>query len=216
MNHAPDVNPLEPVDAPAANAQTARKWWLPPTLLTFGLFFGLSLGALTNSINTLISPYYFRRVMYWNDLDNERVFLLAIRQGIFEGAILGVAYAIFFSIAAGMITGLRCPLRLVVQCLVVAILIVLGSWLVGGLVGLGWALLSPGTFQASVRTAPSEYAVLLPFAWVGGTIYGAYAGTIISATYAAFFFRQWRRTFFTERGFAVVLPTKVQEHPIIK
>ena len=51
-----------------------------------------ALGALTNSVNGLISPEYFRTILGWVYLSDMDVWRASIAQGILEGVIFGLRH----------------------------------------------------------------------------------------------------------------------------
>jgi hypothetical protein len=114
---------------------------------------------------------------------------------VLEGWGAGLLFGFFLSIVIAASTRLRCPLPLAMRSLALALTIVAIAWLVGGIVGVALALIRPqlwGTFFVGV---PSRlYATLPRYAWVAGSITGAYAGVPISLVAASITLHlRWRR-----------------------
>jgi len=65
------------------------------------------LGATTNAVNGLVSPRYFVTVLGWRDVAD--VWRAAIAQGIFEGLLFGVFFALIFATTVGIVTRAACP-----------------------------------------------------------------------------------------------------------
>jgi hypothetical protein len=137
---------------------------------------GVLLGAATNLIDGSVSADYFAIVMSWDWADAPK---RAVLQGMLDGWALGLFFGVFFAIASAASTRLRCPPRLSLRVLAEAIGIVLTCWLIGGIVGTTLARLWPNLWGFFFVGVPPR--VNLPrFAWVGGTIWGAYAGTVLA------------------------------------
>jgi hypothetical protein len=156
---------------------------------------------VSNSIDGLISRDYFAIVMSW---DWQAAPFLAVLQGAIEGAVLGLFFGVFFVIVLAASTGLRCRPGLALRGLALALLIVISCWIIGGITGAVLARIEPRLWGFFFVGVPPR--VNLPrFAWVGGSIWGAYAGTAIGLTTSAVYIhRAWRRITGRVRGFAVV------------
>ncbi|MBX2802424.1 MAG: hypothetical protein KTR31_32390 [Myxococcales bacterium] len=135
------------------------------------------LGALTNAINGWVSPAYFRRVLRW---DFDGIWAAAVAQGIFEGLLYGVVFALVLTVLAGVFTKGSARFSLLMKYLVGIWLGALVAWVFGGVAGITLAALSADRFRAMVYTAPEDPALLLPFAWVGGSIQGVVLGGVLA------------------------------------
>jgi hypothetical protein len=164
------------------------RWWVPLATLGSGLAIGVSVGAVTNAINLRVSQNYFERVMNWR----RDVPLRTILQGMLEGGVLGLFFGLTLSIASAASSRLRAPFRLVLRVLLNAVTIVLICWIAGGTIGACLATFDPQLFWLIIPVGPPSWG-LTRFAWVGGTIWGAYAGTAIATlTGCIMLHRRWR------------------------
>lgn len=119
------------------------RWWTPPALFVLVLLTGVLFGAVTNLVNALISPAYFRAAMGWWTLN---VLPLAVSQAIVEGSVLGLLGGAAFAIAVAATTRLRCPLSVPCRALFYAVMILAALWAIGGVCGLIFAFDSTGNF----------------------------------------------------------------------
>jgi hypothetical protein len=166
---------------------------------------GIAVGAATNLINVLISPDYFRVVMnvMWY-LGPLGVRGFAVRQGIIEGGALGSAVGFLMSVSIAASTRLRCPLSLALKYLALVMTIVVGCWIIGGAAGmlLMWQIPTLwGTFFLNVPVGANPFGI----AWAGGTIWGAYAGSVIGLMVS---------TILLHLGWKRLLPRTPQGFPI--
>lgn len=168
-----------------------------------GDWLGAVLGAVTNLVNGSVSGEYFSIVMGWNAIEAP---LLAIPQGMLEGGALGAAFGIVVAISFAASTKLRGGSGLALRAWGMAVLAVLVCWGVGGACGVGIASCSPNLFHAMFP--PSRAAVELSrYAWVGGSIWGGYGGTIVGSAVACIYLHvRWRRERQRGDGAFEVLP----------
>ncbi len=160
-------------------------------LAVTGVVLGAALGATTNGINGWVSPVYFRRMMRWEDVDD--VWRASIAQGIYEGLLFGLAFAMIFVTVVGVVTRARSPYRLAARYLALVAVAALACWAAGGATGMGLAALSPEFFQHAFRGVPKEFAEMIRFAWVGGSIRGIELGGLASIVVASVLFRaRWQ------------------------
>jgi hypothetical protein len=170
---------------------TKRRWATPILIFLIAVILGAVTGALSNWFNVEISDRYFLAIMNWPADD---VQWLAVHQGIFEGSCLGAFFGLVFSIASGATSQLRLPLGAALRVVGRALLIVLCCWTIGGLLGVGLDANFPHFFEDTFVGVPSwSPNEALFYAWVGGTIWGAYAGTAIATlTGCVILHRRWR------------------------
>jgi hypothetical protein len=155
-----------------------RRYWVAPAILLLGPVAGAAIGAATNALNVSVSPLYFEAVLDWVDDVPSR----AIGQGAFEGALFGAAFGFTVAIAFAAATHCRGTFDLAARALGVAVFTVLACWSLGGVVGVLISATQPAFFsRAPIHLMAANSHDFARFAWVGGTIWGAYAGTLIAA-----------------------------------
>lgn len=151
-----------------------------------------ALGGLTNAINGQVSPQYFVAILHWEDVQN--VWRACVAQGILEGLLFGVFFSLVFTAGVGLITRVSCSYRFGIAHLAGVIAGAFGCWLVGGLLGMGLAALSPEFFRRSFRGVPAEFGPMLAYAWVGGSIWGVQIGGLLSTILGLIILRaRWLR-----------------------
>ena len=136
------------------------------------------IGATTNMINGVVSPYYFKAVMYW---DFEDIWIASVAQGILEGLLHGVIFALIFTTGFGIVTKGQAPYSFAFNQLLKIIAIVFACWTIGGLLAMFLATLSSNFYKGHFPLAPSDKTELLKFAWVGGSIWGGMIGGFLSS-----------------------------------
>jgi hypothetical protein len=153
-------------------------------------------------INGRVSPDYFAIVMSWDWADAPS---LAVLQGMIEGAPVGFAFALFLSIVVAASTRMRCAIGPALRALAAALGIVVTAWMIGGVIGVTLSIIWPRLWGFFFIGVPPRVN-LQRFAWVGGSIWGAYGGAAIGLIVASVMLhRQWRRTHGTPRAFAIVI-----------
>ena len=162
---------------------------------------GLALGAVTNGINGQISRDYFAIVMSW---DWSTAPIRAIPQGMLEGFAAGLLVGFVLAIAVAASTRVQCPPTLALKALALALAIVMICWVSGGVIGMVLARVRPSLWGFVFIGVPPR--VNLPrFAWVGGSIWGAYAGASLGLIAASIFVHmRWKRIAHQPSGFLVV------------
>jgi hypothetical protein len=153
---------------------------------------GALIGASTNAINGAVSPHYFQVVMGWQDVEN--IWRASIAQGIFEGLIYGVLFSVIFTLVVGLVSKSRCSYPFAVRHLGGMAIGIYGSWAAGGLIAMALASLSPEFYRRTFIGVPEEFAAMLGYAWVGGSIWGAMFGALVALTVGSLLFAaRWRR-----------------------
>jgi len=156
-----------------------------------GIIAGAALGGLTNSINGWVSPLYFRNVLHWQNVED--VWRASIAQGILEGLLFGIFLSLVFVVVAGIVSKARCTYRFGVTVLLAIVAAAFVCWLIGGVLGMGLASLSPEFFRHAFRGVPQDLAEMLRYAWVGGSIEGIEIGGFFLTILGSFFFyAKWR------------------------
>jgi hypothetical protein len=193
------------VGDPAADAaREPARWATPVVVCVVASLAGALFGAATNVINGRVSADYFAIVMSW---DGQTAAVRAIVQGLFEGWAAGLLLGFFFCVVIAASTRLRCPPPLALRTLAIAPATAAAGWVIGGAIGVTLALLWPQLWGFFFVGVPPR--VNLPrFAWVGGSIWGAYAGAVIGLVIASVtLHRRWQRTHGRTQGFGVLPPT---------
>ncbi len=153
---------------------------------------GALIGASTNAINGAVSPLYFRNVMGWQDV--QQIWRASVAQGIFEGLIYGTLFAAVFTLVAGLVSRARCSFGFASRHLLLMMLAILVCWVAGGLAAMGLATLSPEFYQRSFIGVPADFGPMLRYAWVGGSIWGALFGALLTLVIGSIVFAiHWRR-----------------------
>ena len=177
--------------SPPATAGTSRPFALVAAAGTT-ILAGAVIGASTNAINGAVSPTYFVNVLGWQAVSN--VWRASIAQGIFEGVVFGVAFAAVFTLTIGIVTRATCPYRTVLRWLLMIVAATYACWAAGGLIAMGLAALSPEFYREAFIGVPQELGPMLRYAWVGGSIWGAQFGGLLSLVIGLVLFRaKWRR-----------------------
>jgi hypothetical protein len=148
-------------------------------------------GLLTSIINGLVSQDYFRAVMGWADLNDIR--RAAIAEGWMEGVALGAILGVILAVIVGYVSKARCSYKTVVKYIGWIFGGAVVCWIIGGLLGIGLASLSPEFFSHTFIGVPPDSGGRLAYAWVGGSINGATLGAFASTILAGIAFRgEWR------------------------
>ena len=131
--------------------------------------------------------------MGWQDVQN--VWRASIAQGIFEGFIYGVFFAIIFTAFVGWISKGKCTFGFAFRYLLLILLAVLMFWIIGGVSAMLLAWFSPEFYSHTFKSVPKELPDMLRYAWVGGSITGAQFGSLISLVIGCVLFRtKWYKT----------------------
>ena len=157
-----------------------------------GVLAGGLLGGTTNAINGWVSPTYFITVLRWQGIED--VWRASVAQGIFEGFLFGVFFSLVFTVTTGNITGGACSFGFAFKHLLGVLGGAYTCWVLGGLAAIGLASLSPGFFRQTFFRVPQEFGAMLRYAWVGGSIWGAEVGGLVSVIVGLVILRaNWRR-----------------------
>jgi hypothetical protein len=147
------------------------------------------LGGITNAVNGAVSPLYYETIMRWSDVDTHTA---SIAQGIFEGLLFGAFVSVVFTSVVGIVTRGTCPYAYAMKSLLLIALTALGFWVLGGLLAMGLAAISPDFYRNTFIGVPSSVPAMLRYAWVGGSIWGAEIGAVLATIIGAIIFRnQW-------------------------
>ncbi len=153
---------------------------------------GAVVGASTNAVNGAVSPEYFRNIMRWHDV--EQVWRASIAQGIFEGLIYGVIFSVVFTLVVGIVSRASCPFPFAFRHLLAMVVAIYCCWAAGGIVAMGLATLSPEFYRSTFTGVPDSSGPMLRYAWVGGSIWGAMFGGLLSVVVGSILFAvRWHR-----------------------
>lgn len=149
------------------------------------------LGGSTNAVNGAVGPTYFVTILRWQGVQD--VWRASIAQGVFEGLLFGIFFSLVFTVATGIITGASCSYRFAFNHL----LGVLGGayvcWAFGGLAAISLATLSPEFYRRAFIGVPADFWPMIRYAWVGGSIWGAEFGGLVSVVIGLVVLRaNWR------------------------
>jgi hypothetical protein len=157
-----------------------------------GIAAGALIGATTNAVNGFVSPTYFINILHWQNVEN--VPRACIAQGIFEGLLFGFFFSLIFTVATAYFTGAASTYQFAAKHLLGIVIGAYASWILGGISGMGLATLSPEFFRGAFIGVPENFADMLPYAWVGGSIWGAQFGGFFCLFVGIIFLRaNWRR-----------------------
>ena len=153
--------------------------------------FGTLIGAVTNMINGAVSPLYFQTIMKWDNIEN--IWGTAVAQGIFEGIIQGILFSAIFAAVVGMKSKDDETFVPIFKFISVISLMIIGSWCVGGGIAIGLSLLSPEFYQNAFIGVPEETNQMVRYAWVGGSIWGAMFGGLLTVILGSVLFAKRRK-----------------------
>jgi len=161
-------------------------------IVLLGTAGGAAVGALVNAVNGVVSEEFFVGVFGWEGFTD--VWRASVALGIFQGLMFGVVLALIFAAVVGFVTKATCPFGEAFKYMVAILLCALGCYVVGGLIALGLAALSPEFFINNFTGVPHQTARMLGYAWVGGSNQGVVLGGLGAVVIGALIFRgNWRR-----------------------
>ncbi len=157
---------LNPYAPPAAIPEPNWPWRIRATfhelkqILLLGPLVGAGVGGLLNIVNGYVSPYYFSRVMDWED----HIWLRSILQGMLEGLFYGLGNVLLFMAVATFFSRVRIEMSVVYRVLLIIAALVIVCWTFGGII-----------FVIDSHLASSGWGH--SYAWVMGSIAGAVYGS---------------------------------------
>jgi hypothetical protein len=158
-----------------------------------GIILSAVFGAATNAVNGAVSPTYFINILGWHGVQD--VWRASIAQGVFEGTIFGVLFSLIFTTGVGIISRATCRYSFALKYLGGIITGACLLWVLGGLLAMGLAVLSPDFYRRAFIGVPEETEAMLRYAWVGGSIWGAQFGGLVCIILGLVIFRaKWHRT----------------------
>lgn len=157
-----------------------------------GILGAAVLGAVTNFVNAHVSESYFRHIMRWHDVSH--ISRAIVAQGVFEGLVCGLILSTIFATVAGIISRAECPYGFGVRYVGGLFLAAFVCWVIGGLLAIGLASLSPEFYRHTFIGVPEFPGERLRYAWVGGSIWGVQLGGLAATfVFIALFRAAWRQ-----------------------
>jgi prolipoprotein diacylglyceryltransferase len=141
---------------------------------------GILFGAITNTVNSYISPYYFKVVLY-PKVQTISIQLAAITDGIIKGFMYGGIFAVIFTAGFGMITRSTGSYRFGISQLVKTLSFICICWLIGGAFAMILTGINPAFYKNIFPVTPDNAVEMLRFAWAGGSTWGGIIGGLSSA-----------------------------------
>jgi hypothetical protein len=149
-------------------------------------------GVISNLVNGLISPEYFRASAGLQEA--EAAWRARIAEGLFSGLFGGIFLSVVFTAGVGSITQCSCSYKFAVRYLLGIVLAALACWVFGGIAGVALAVLSPETYGRSFSPAPAVFSGMLAYAWARGSTTGLVAGALGSLAIALVLLQSnWRK-----------------------
>ncbi|HEY3412295.1 MAG TPA: hypothetical protein VGM51_04450 [Armatimonadota bacterium] len=147
------------------------------TIFLCGVLGAVVLAATANTINSQVSPEYFRVVMGWESVTNLSRTIVA--QGILEALVAGTLLSL--TLTCGIVLTMRseASIRAGLSCLARILVGAAAGWLAGGAIGVLLCSLGPDLFANAFYGAGKPLSISR-FAWVGGSIWGIYLGAVVS------------------------------------
>ncbi len=187
-----DPTPVVRLPYAAPDELPPARWARLPLVALLCMSAAWTIGTGTNFINGHISLIYFQTLVGW--MYGQMGIGDVVFQGLLESTVVGLIFTLIFGVTYAASTGARCPVRPVIRIVATAVGIAFALWIVGGVLGLLWATLSPSSFRAAIPIIPDDLTDLHGWGWVGGSIIGAYVGgvlTIFGSPIVLHFY--WRR-----------------------
>ena len=116
--------------------------------------------------------------MHWF---NTEIRLKCIVQGIYEGFLYGICFAIIFSVGFGLITKGKANYAFAFKHILRIALIVIICWTIGGLLAVMLVRLSPEFYRSHFPWTPTDVIEQMKYAWVGGSIWGEIFGGFLGS-----------------------------------
>lgn len=149
------------------------------------------IGGITNIVNGYISPAYFIAVMGWKNV--QHIVRAAAAQGVFEGLLYGLVFAGVFSCVYIFSNKAALSFYAVFHGLLCIAMVCFGVWILGGVLALLLAVLSPEFYRSTFIGVPDTLSAMLRYAWVGGSIWGLSFGGTLTAIIGTVLFRKYMK-----------------------
>ena len=160
-------------------------------LFVVGVALAAALGGVFNAINGRVSPLYFATIIGWTGVSN--IWWASIEQGIKQATLIGCVLSALLSIGLAVMSRGKCPLDLGLHFLMGVFAAISLCWTFGGIVAIWMVLKYTAFYRQTFIGVPDEVGEMVRYAWVGGSIWGAYAGSVLSIAVAFVIFRARRK-----------------------
>lgn len=165
-------------------------------LFVCSILAGIASGGLMNIINGLVSLSYFSLIFDFPggsaSWSRQELYWKSVQHGLIEGLVFGLAVACVFTPFVFVVSTASCQFRFSASYLPKMMMVAFFFWFIGGLNGI--------IVGAALPHLPSVLALgatpidRCKFLWVGGSIYGAYFGSLIVLLLGCTWFkRDWRK-----------------------
>jgi hypothetical protein len=144
------------------------------------IFAGVLFGVITNSINSYVSPYYFKVVLY-PKVESISIHMAAIVGGIIKGFWYGCIFAVVFTAGFGIITKGEATYGFAFSQLIKTLSFICICWLIGGAFAMILTGINPAFYRNIFPVTPKDEIEMLRFAWAGGSSWGGIIGGLSSA-----------------------------------
>jgi hypothetical protein len=162
-------------------------------LFASSILIGALTGGLMNALNGWISPAYFSLFFYYPGGSAswavQELYWHIIWQGCKEGLALGCVISLVFTTYVFVVSKSRCRFGLSAPFLPKMATTVLLLWFIGGFNGVVIGLLFPN-FLSFVTALGGTQGDRLRFLWVGGSINGAYFGSLLALICGCHWFKR--------------------------
>ena len=118
----------------------------------------------------------------------------ALLRASLRGLLFGLFLSLVFVIVAGIVSKARCSYRFGAAVLLLVVAAAFVCWVIGGLLGMGLATLSPEFYHMPSSALPEDFGAMLRYAWVGGSIWGIeFGGFGLTILGSFLFYAKWQR-----------------------
>ena len=158
-----------------------------------GVIVSAVLGGLTNIVNGWVCPNFFINVWQANWPYEWNLRQVAFAQGVLEGLLYGVGFALIYTTGVAVLSRGTCRYRPAVRPMKWIALGAVAGWVLGGFAGLQLAAVRPDVYR-SITPTDSWLVDLLADAWVLGSIWGIELGGLTSTALGLVLFARQARS----------------------
>jgi len=167
-----------------------------PTLVgvaVTGVVVAAVLGGLTNAVNGWVCPVFFLNVWQANWPYEWSLWRAAVAQGVLEGLLYGVGFALIYTTGVAVLSRGTCRYRPAVRPMKWIALGAVAGWVLGGFAGLQLAALRPDVYRSITPTETGVLRDIFADAWVFGSIWGIELGGLASVIVSLVLFTRQAR-----------------------